>query len=65
MIYILILSWAVMAGANEDSTSNYAYRRWAVAMQEFNTAGDCQRASIEASRIAPGIRAVCVPKGKP
>jgi len=64
MIHILIVSWAVAAGSLEEHSSSSIYRRWAIAMQEFNSADACQRASVEAGRIAPGLRAVCVPKGK-
>ena len=34
-----------------------------LAMQEFGNLPACQHASIEAQKIAPGIRVVCVPKG--
>ena len=32
-------------------------------LPELNRLPACQRASIEAQKIAPGIRVVCVPKG--
>ena len=34
-----------------------------IAMQEFANLPACKHASIEAQKIAPGIRVVCVPKG--
>lgn len=34
-----------------------------IAMQEFSSLQSCQFASVEAQKIAPGIRIVCVPKG--
>ena len=34
-----------------------------IAMQEFASLPACQHTSIEAQKIAPGIRVVCVPKG--
>jgi hypothetical protein len=61
--WILIVSWAVSAGVYENNTSTATYRAHAVAMQEFNDLKSCQFANIEAQKITPGIRVVCVPKG--
>lgn len=45
------------------ATHSGSGRSVAVAMQEFANLPACQHASIEAQKIAPGIRVVCVPKG--
>ena len=63
--WILIVAFASVASAHHDgvSTSTGTKRSYHVAMQEFANLPACQHASIEAQKIAPGIRVVCVPKG--
>ena len=62
--WILIVAFASVASAHPDgvATSTGTKRSYHVAMQEFSDLQACQHASIEAHKIAPGIRAVCVPK---
>ena len=62
--WILIVAFASVASAHHDgvSTSTGTKRSYHVAMQEFASLPACQHASIEAQKIAPGIRVVCVPK---
>jgi hypothetical protein len=62
--WILIVSWAVNAGGYPNATYYSASQSHAVAMQEFENLRLCQHASVEAAKIAPGIRVVCVPKGE-
>lgn len=62
--WILIVSWAVNAGGYPNANSYSATRANAVAMQEFENLRLCQHASVEAAKIAPGLRTVCVPKGE-
>ena len=61
--WILIISWAVGAPYSNEAHSNGQIRTHAIAMQEFGDVSACQFASVEAQKIAPGIRAVCVQKG--
>lgn len=55
MTWILMSAWLISPGP-------YATSR-ALTMQEFNTLQACQFASVEAQKIAPGVRVVCVQKG--
>ena len=64
MMWVLIVSWAVAAGTSGPTTSQYVSRSHAITMQEFVTAEACLQAAFEAQKIAPGIRVVCVSKGK-
>jgi hypothetical protein len=61
--WILIVAWGSAQALYEDGHSTYTRRTHAVAMQEFNNLKACQHASVEAQKIAPRIRVVCVPKG--
>ena len=60
--WILIVAFAATQSAYPDYSSSGVKRSYHVAMQEFSDLQACQHASIEAHKIAPGIRAVCVPK---
>jgi hypothetical protein len=63
MTWILIVSWAVSAGAAETAPYTSVYRSHAVAMHEFNTLDACQFASLEVQKIAKTTKMVCVQKG--
>lgn len=59
MSWVLIVAWTAISHAN-----GYQPHQWPeVAMQEFGTQQACQFASVEAQKLARGIRVVCVPKG--
>ena len=64
-LWVLIVAFAAAASGAKQSPSENLWESWHVAMQEFGSLGACQHASIEAQKIAPGIRVVCVPKGGP
>lgn len=61
--WILIVSWAVAAPYDAGVYTTSMVMKHAIAMQEFGGVEACQFASLEAQKIAPGIRVVCVPKG--
>jgi hypothetical protein len=63
--WILIVAWGSVqtSTTNPDHMSLYTSRSNAIAMQEFGDLKACQHASVEAKKIAQGIRVVCVPKG--
>lgn len=63
--WILIVAFAAVKSyhAEPEHGSKHTLRSYHVAMQEFGDLQSCQHASIEAQKIAPGIRVVCVPKG--
>lgn len=61
--WILVVAFSVAVPLRDDYVTNYMRTGRGVAMQEFGDLQSCQNASIEAQKIAPGIRVVCVPKG--
>lgn len=62
--WILIVALHAATTQNNDSKSARDFRHsYHVAMQEFGDLQSCQHASVEAQKVAPGIRVVCVPKG--
>lgn len=63
--WILIVAFASVKSmhAEPEFYSQQTRRSYHVAMQEFGDLQSCQHASLEAQKIAPGIRVVCVPKG--
>lgn len=61
--WILIVAFAATQSAYPDYSSSGVKRSYHVAMQEFGDLQACQHASVEAQKIAPGIRVICVPKG--
>ena len=63
--WVLIVSFAAMTSWYEDpeERARTIKRAYHIAMQEFGDLQACQHASVEAQKIAPGIRVVCVPKG--
>lgn len=60
--WILIVAFAAAQSAYPDYSSSGVKRSYHIAMQEFSDLQSCQHASIEAQKIAPGIRSVCVQK---
>lgn len=62
MSWVLIISWLV--STPNPSDSRLALTTSAVTMQEFNHVEACKFASVEAQKIAPQIKVVCVPKGE-
>ena len=62
--WILIVAFAASTTVGDSGGSWRDFKRsYHVQMQEFANLPACQHASIEAQKIAPGIRVVCVPKG--
>lgn len=59
MKWILIVVWV----ATTQSYNRPDIQWDGVTMQEFNELKYCQFAGVEAKKIAPKIRVVCVPKG--
>jgi hypothetical protein len=62
--WILIMSWAVSAGQTDAAAYPSTYRSYAITTQEFDSLKACQFASIEAKKLAKGLKMVCVPKGE-
>ena len=62
--WILIVSWAVGTPYMDSVITASQIRTHAIAMQEFENLRLCQHASVEAAKIAHGLRTVCVPKGE-
>jgi len=60
--WILIVAFAAAQSAYPDYSSSGVKRSYHIAMQEFGDLQSCQLASVEAQKIAPGIRVVCVQK---
>ena len=62
--WILIVAFAASTTVGDSGGRWRDFKRsYHVAMQEFANLPACQHASIEAQKIAPGIRVVGVPKG--